>query len=98
VIRHAAGAPVLRLLRSHAALTCEVYDDSLTTPRIRRAAFTDEGGRGLYLVAALSRRWGARYLSNGKCIWAEQDLPGFNGEAALDPLAVWGLDTLGPEP
>ena len=74
VIRHAKGPIRLRLLRSR-SLICEVYDGSLTTPRIRRAAYSDEGGRGLHLVAALSQRWGARYLGDGKCIWTEQDLP-----------------------
>ncbi len=74
VARHAKGPIRLRLLRSR-SLTCEVYDGSLTTPRIRHASHTDEGGRGLQLVAALSRRWGARYLHDGKCIWTEQDLP-----------------------
>ncbi|NIY63125.1 putative regulatory protein phosphatase [Streptomyces malaysiensis] len=56
-------------------LICEVSDGSLTTPRIRRAAETDEGGRGLQLVAALSDRWGMRYTATGKCIWTEQALP-----------------------
>ncbi|WP_259407494.1 ATP-binding SpoIIE family protein phosphatase [Streptomyces akebiae] len=74
VVRHARGPIRLRLLRSR-SLTCEVYDGSLTTPRIRHAGHTDEGGRGLQLVAAMSRRWGARYLQDGKCIWTEQDLP-----------------------
>ncbi|KOU57500.1 hypothetical protein ADK57_38550 [Streptomyces sp. MMG1533] len=72
-VRHAKGPLRLRLLRSR-SLICEVYDGSLTTPRIRRAAYMDEGGRGLYLVAALCRRWGARYLEEGKCLWAEQEL------------------------
>jgi len=57
------------------ALPQEVYDGSLSTPRIRHTAHTDEGGRGLQLVAALSKRWGARYLRDGKCIWTEQDIP-----------------------
>ncbi|WP_455356447.1 SpoIIE family protein phosphatase [Streptomyces sp. SYSU K217416] len=70
VIRHASGPAQLRLLHS-ADLICEVSDGSLTTPRIRRAAETDEGGRGLQLVAALSQRWGTRYTTTGKCIWAE---------------------------
>ncbi|WP_435211245.1 SpoIIE family protein phosphatase [Streptomyces sp. bgisy034] len=70
VIRHASGPARLRLLRS-ADLICEVSDGSLTTPRIRRASETDEGGRGLQLVAALSQRWGTRYTTTGKCIWAE---------------------------
>ncbi|MEV5847540.1 SpoIIE family protein phosphatase [Streptomyces sp. NPDC051985] len=80
VVRHATGPVHLRLLRSR-ALTCEVYDGSLTTPRIRHPTHTDEGGRGLQLVAALSRRWGARYLQDGKCIWTEQDLPDRAGVA-----------------
>ncbi|MEU1181837.1 SpoIIE family protein phosphatase [Streptomyces sp. NPDC005820] len=74
VVRHASGPIRLRLLRSH-SLICEVYDGSLTSPRIRRATHTDEGGRGLQLVAVLSRRWGTRYLDDGKCIWTEQDIP-----------------------
>ncbi|MET7481221.1 SpoIIE family protein phosphatase [Streptomyces sp. NPDC005648] len=74
VIRHASGPLRLRLMRSR-SLICEVYDGSLTSPCIRRAAFTDEGGRGLHLVAALSQRWGTRHLDEGKCIWTEQDIP-----------------------
>ncbi|MFG3289609.1 SpoIIE family protein phosphatase [Streptomyces sp. NPDC048179] len=74
VIRHARGPIRLRLLHSR-CLTCEVSDSSLTTPRIRRARDTDEGGRGLQLVAALSQRWGTRYTTDGKCIWTEQALP-----------------------
>ncbi|WP_433442885.1 SpoIIE family protein phosphatase [Nonomuraea sp. CA-141351] len=73
VVRHAKGPIHLRLLRSN-VLTCEVSDGSLTTPRIRRAADTDEGGRGLQLVAAISHRWGTRYTPSGKCIWTEQPL------------------------
>ncbi|WP_371552210.1 SpoIIE family protein phosphatase [Streptomyces sp. NBC_00554] len=74
VIRHAKGPCRLRLLRGQ-SLVCEVSDGSPTTPRIRRASDTDEGGRGLQLVAALSHRWGARYTATGKCIWTEQLLP-----------------------
>ncbi|MEU9339951.1 SpoIIE family protein phosphatase [Streptomyces sp. NPDC048278] len=73
VIRHAKQPLRLRLLRSN-TLICEVYDGSLSTPRIRRATHTDEGGRGLQMVSLLCRRWGARYLDDGKCIWAEQSL------------------------
>ncbi|WP_420310442.1 SpoIIE family protein phosphatase [Streptomyces sp. YS-B37] len=74
VIRHASGPMTLRLLRSR-TLICEVSDGSLSMPRIRRAADTDEGGRGLQLVAAMADRWGARYTPSGKCIWTEQALP-----------------------
>ncbi|MBP8534249.1 SpoIIE family protein phosphatase [Streptomyces sp. MK37H] len=73
-IRHGRGPIELRLLRGE-GLICEVTDGSLTTPRIRHAAETDEGGRGLQLVSALSQRWGTRYTPTGKCIWTEQPLP-----------------------
>jgi PAS domain-containing protein len=75
VVRHARGPVRLRLLRSR-SLVCEVFDGSLTTPRLRRAAWTDEGGRGLQLIAALCDRWGTRYMTTGKVIWTEQSLPG----------------------
>ncbi|MGA5450576.1 SpoIIE family protein phosphatase [Streptomyces umbrinus] len=75
VVRHAKGPVSLRLLHD-AELVCEVFDGSLTMPRIRRATDTDEGGRGLQLITALSRRWGTRYTATGKCIWTEQALLG----------------------
>jgi serine phosphatase RsbU (regulator of sigma subunit)/anti-sigma regulatory factor (Ser/Thr protein kinase) len=81
VIRHAKGPITLRLLRSR-TLICEVTDRGLTMPRIRHAADTDEGGRGLQLVAALADRWGARCTDSGKCIWTEQSL------AAENPAAL----------
>ncbi|MDF3149070.1 SpoIIE family protein phosphatase, partial [Streptomyces sp. T21Q-yed] len=73
-IRHAVGPVQLRLLRDR-ALICEVSDGSSTSPRLRRARSTDEGGRGLFLVAQLTERWGTRYTPNGKIIWTEQPLP-----------------------
>ncbi|MFE6176501.1 SpoIIE family protein phosphatase [Streptomyces sp. NPDC056464] len=74
-IRHATGGPVqLRLLRDR-ALICEVSDGSGTSPRLRQARSTDEGGRGLFLVAQLTERWGTRYTPQGKIIWTEQRLP-----------------------
>jgi PAS domain S-box-containing protein len=72
-IRYASGPVRLRLLRD-ARLTCEVADGSSTAPRLRHARSTDEGGRGLFLVAQLSHRWGARYTPGGKIIWAEQEI------------------------
>ena len=73
-IRYAEGPVQLRLLRD-SALICEVADASSTSPRLRRARTTDEGGRGLFLVAQLAQRWGTRYTpSGGKVIWAEQPL------------------------
>nr|WP_112475846.1 SpoIIE family protein phosphatase [Streptomyces sp. ST1020] len=75
VVRHARGPARLRLLHG-TDLVCEVFDGSLTMPRIRRATDTDEGGRGLQLVSALAHRWGTRYTATGKCIWTEQPVDG----------------------
>lgn len=70
-----AGDPVgVRLIRD-GALICEVTDISNTQPRLRRARWSDEGGRGLFLVAQVTTRWGSRYGQAGKTIWAEQALP-----------------------
>ncbi|MDI2129498.1 SpoIIE family protein phosphatase [Yinghuangia seranimata] len=77
-IRYASEPVQLRLIRrENVALICEVSDGSSTSPRLRHARTTDEGGRGLFLIAQLTSRWGTRYTSGGKVIWAEQ---------AIEPL------------
>ncbi|GAA4889050.1 SpoIIE family protein phosphatase [Streptomyces coeruleoprunus] len=73
--RYAAGPVQLRLIRD-TALICEVSDASTTAPHLRRARSTDEGGRGLFLVAQMTDRWGARYTREGKTVWTEQSLNG----------------------
>ncbi|WP_405997200.1 ATP-binding SpoIIE family protein phosphatase [Streptomyces sp. NBC_00829] len=73
-IRYADGPIHLRLVRD-LTLICEVTDNSSTAPHLRHAYDTDEGGRGLFLIAQLTRRWGTRYAARGKTIWAEQTLP-----------------------
>ncbi|MFD7319737.1 SpoIIE family protein phosphatase [Streptomyces sp. NPDC059875] len=77
-IRYAGGPIDVRLIRA-GRLICEVSDPSATHPRMRRARLTDEGGRGLYLVAQLTTRWGSRYSRRGKTIWAEQEFPPTSG-------------------
>ncbi|MEU9447624.1 SpoIIE family protein phosphatase [Streptomyces sp. NPDC048277] len=72
--RYASGPVTLRLIRTH-SLICEVSDASHTSPHLRRALSTDEGGRGLFLVAQLTERWGTRYSHDGKTVWTEQPLP-----------------------
>ncbi|MFE1825405.1 SpoIIE family protein phosphatase [Streptomyces yangpuensis] len=71
-VRYGSEPIQVRLIHDHdRALICEVSDGSSTAPHLRRAATTDEGGRGLFLVAQLSQAWGARYTTRGKVIWAE---------------------------
>ncbi|MFJ8006723.1 SpoIIE family protein phosphatase [Streptomyces fagopyri] len=72
-VRHATGPIGLRLIQ-HQVLTCEVTDASVCSPRPRRTGSVDENGRGLLLVAQLSRRWGSRSVAGGKVVWAEEDL------------------------
>ncbi|MEU7057009.1 SpoIIE family protein phosphatase [Streptomyces sp. NPDC046197] len=73
-IRHACDPITVRLIHER-TLICEVSDASNTSPHLRRALSTDEGGRGLFLVAQVAQRWGTRYTSSGKTIWTELSLP-----------------------
>ncbi|MBQ1123150.1 SpoIIE family protein phosphatase [Streptomyces sp. B15] len=73
-VRYGTPPIRVRLIRNH-SLFCEVSDTSSTSPHMRYAAETDEGGRGIFLVAQLAERWGTRYTPAGKIIWAEQALP-----------------------
>ncbi|MFJ3699798.1 MULTISPECIES: SpoIIE family protein phosphatase [Streptomyces] len=73
-VRYAERPVTLRLLRTD-ILRCEVGDDAPQLPRQRRARETDEGGRGLFLVNRLARRWGATRLSTGKVVWFEMATP-----------------------
>ncbi|MGW1881466.1 SpoIIE family protein phosphatase [Streptomyces sp. NPDC001970] len=72
-VRHAKSPIRLRLIRDR-VLTCEVSDGSSTAPRLRHARTSDEGGRGLFLVAQCAERWGTRYTQRGKTIWTELKL------------------------
>ncbi|MFE9497701.1 SpoIIE family protein phosphatase [Streptomyces collinus] len=72
-IRYGRPPAELRLIR-HDALICEVTDANTAQPRLRRARSTDEGGRGLFLVAQLAERWGCRHGQNHKTIWSEQPI------------------------
>ncbi|WBO63189.1 SpoIIE family protein phosphatase [Streptomyces camelliae] len=73
-IRYGSDPVHVRLIHDR-SLICEVADGSSTSPHLRYAAATDEGGRGLFLVSQLSERWGTRYTPQGKVIWAELAVP-----------------------
>ncbi|MCP9206533.1 SpoIIE family protein phosphatase/ATP-binding protein [Streptomyces cucumeris] len=80
-IRYGTEPITVRLLRDR-TLIYEVSDGSSTSPRLRLAKVTDEGGRGLFLVAQFTERWGTRYTPTGKVIWAEQSLHNSAGPSA----------------
>jgi serine phosphatase RsbU (regulator of sigma subunit)/anti-sigma regulatory factor (Ser/Thr protein kinase) len=73
-VRYSDGPVALRLIRDR-ALICEVADEAATSPQLRRADDADEGGRGLFIVAQVTQRWGYRPSRRGKTIWTEQALP-----------------------
>ncbi|MEV6569004.1 SpoIIE family protein phosphatase [Streptomyces kronopolitis] len=91
-IRYGAQPIRVRLLLDR-SLICEVSDGTSASPHLRRAATTDEGGRGLFLVAQFAQRWGTRYTPGGKVIWTEQSLdggrPATGPESADDILDQW---------
>ncbi|GHG01650.1 SpoIIE family protein phosphatase [Streptomyces zaomyceticus] len=90
-VRYGADPVRVRLLHDR-TLICEVSDASSTSPHLRHATATDEGGRGLYLVAQYAERWGTRYARRGKTIWAE--LRAGTGDAEPIVTAVPDLDAL----
>ncbi len=71
VTQGAAHEFAVRLRRGASSVWVEVFDPDLRLPRIRTAADTDEGGRGLYLVEQLATRWGSRPTPEGKAVWFE---------------------------
>jgi serine phosphatase RsbU (regulator of sigma subunit)/PAS domain-containing protein/anti-sigma regulatory factor (Ser/Thr protein kinase) len=88
-IRYASQPVTVRLMHTN-SLICEVFDGSSTSPHLRRASLTDEGGRGLFLVAQLADRWGTRYTAGGKVVWTEQSLhgPGRTTPHGPDPVGA----------
>ncbi|WP_059013184.1 SpoIIE family protein phosphatase [Streptomyces specialis] len=74
-VRHAHGPVEVRMALG-ASLLIEVTDPVTDPPCERSAAPDDEGGRGLPLVARVSRGWGTRRRPVGKTVWFELDLPG----------------------
>lgn len=73
-VRYTEGPLHVRLIRDR-TLLCEVADTGHTSPNLRHSGEDDEGGRGLFIVAQLVKRWGTRYTRSGKTIWTEQALP-----------------------
>ncbi|WP_190190567.1 ATP-binding SpoIIE family protein phosphatase [Streptomyces minutiscleroticus] len=73
-VRHSRGPVDLRLVRGD-TLLCEVDDDDHTLPTLLSAGPEDEYGRGLRVVSALAREWGASRTGAGKTVRFELALP-----------------------
>ncbi|QXE37095.1 ATP-binding protein [Streptomyces sp. GMY02] len=51
----------------------ECHDPVRKRPKLRAPSAVDEGGRGLFLVEALTSRWGVGSRPFGKFVWFEFD-------------------------
>jgi anti-sigma regulatory factor (Ser/Thr protein kinase) len=68
-VRHTASDFLVEARLDDGALHVAVVDGHPYQPGSMVAE--DESGRGLLLVAAVSRRWGVERLGTGKVVWAE---------------------------
>ncbi|WP_061296870.1 ATP-binding protein [Herbidospora cretacea] len=70
------GHVALGVYRVAAQVVIEVWDAEREPPRPMDPGPDDIGGRGLMLVAVLTRRWGFRRpVTGGKVVWAVVDAP-----------------------
>ncbi|MGO9872526.1 MAG: MEDS domain-containing protein [Acidimicrobiia bacterium] len=70
-VQHARSPFCVSISRSSAAIGIEVRDTSFDPPEHLRQDAGHAGGRGVRLIAALSRAWGTRDEVDGKTVWAE---------------------------
>jgi hypothetical protein len=78
VVCHAVTAFDVELSWDEPTLRVEVRDGSTVLPAIGDMP-SGEGGRGLRIVSALARQWGARRVGEGKTVWftvERRDAPG----------------------
>jgi CheY-like chemotaxis protein/anti-sigma regulatory factor (Ser/Thr protein kinase) len=75
-ITHAESDCQIRLSLNPASLRIDVVDTGAGTPEPQPASATEEGGRGLHLVAAITSAWGLEMVpGDGKVVWAELARP-----------------------
>ena len=71
VIQHTGSGGELVLSCRPDTVLIEVSDGSRAMPDPQRPDPRRIGGRGLLLVAAMSRSWGSERTADGKVVWAE---------------------------
>jgi hypothetical protein len=71
VEQHTADGGELVLTRRGDTALIEVFDGDPGLPYVPEPDPRRIGGRGLLIVSAMSRSWGARNLDHGKVVWAE---------------------------
>ncbi|MFJ7274493.1 ATP-binding protein [Kitasatospora sp. NPDC098663] len=104
-IRHATGATFMVSLQiGKELLRVAVIDRANGSPQLRTAAETDQNGRGLELVKALSTRFGWNRLGDGNEVWFELEfneptqptapVPALAGERGGFQIAMPGSATV----
>jgi DNA-binding NarL/FixJ family response regulator len=74
-VTHADSACRLRLSLAPTTLRIDVIDTGAGTPEPQPPSWTEEHGRGLHLVDALTTAWGLEVVDEGKMVWAELARP-----------------------
>ena len=73
--RHSEDLIEVHLIRTHGRLRVAVGDSDHRTPRRQDPDDASTAGRGLFLVDAISARWGVDSNGLGKTVWCEFNLP-----------------------
>ena len=89
---HAETAPRVAVQLTPATVRIEVYDDDPVVPQPMPFDLERPGGRGLFIVEAMSARWGAEPTDAGKLMWFELDRseahPGMSNTSMPRPSAA----------
>jgi len=74
-VTHAESACRIRLALAPSTLRIDVIDTGAGTPEPQPPSWSEEHGRGLHLVDALTTAWGLEVVDEGKMVWAELARP-----------------------
>src|SRR5579875_406267 len=74
-LRHTGGSFTVAVTPLSGSVRIAVDDCSPDPPVPGRPGLEERSGRGLEIVAAVSRQWGTRMRCDGKLVWAEVELP-----------------------
>lgn len=76
-LRHGGGGLQVSVRTAGSSVRIEVTDASSATPRPRRPAPDDPGGRGMLVVDAVADAWGVAPAAGrrGKVVWVVLDRP-----------------------
>ncbi|MEU2679122.1 ATP-binding protein [Streptomyces sp. NPDC007107] len=78
VVRHVGVGSAAALVLDFSAdvIRMEVHDESHRVPCLAERGGASECGRGLQLLSAIARDWGARVTASGKVVWCDLPRPG----------------------